>query len=427
MNKLGFISLCVAVLCLPLTACEAPQTHLTEDDISPIDYNKMAAFNTWLEEQKKGEPSNAFKAKPMQVAGKGRVRAIPDIAVITGLIMTEADQDDTAIDEAAIIINAVQETVKTQDVELNFTQIRTSEKRDTDCLARNDKSLARHYAIIGDNNYNANIKRQLERGVDIKVKPRKPQKRLDSELCPVTHIEAKLGFTARVKPAGEAGNIINDFTTAGVAKVDLFGYDFSDYDAHYKEASTKAVKDAKLKAERIAEIAGTTLSEIVSFRVDQPQRTTRFGPQAMIVTSHKNRNVTPGNYSFTDQVVTTGGYASPPPPPPPPPVAYSTCPDGSVVVPGHQCPVQAVSYTTSFTGASESYGRLPPGNALPGQSFTKINDGYGESWVPTSNVTANNALKMSLQAGQRTITVNAYLGYLYETPIDGSVVPDKVN
>ena len=40
---------------------------------------------------------------------------------------------------------------------------------------------------------------------------------------------------------------------------------------------------------------------------------------------------------------------------------------------------------------------------------------------------ANNALKMSLQAGQRTITVNAYLNYLYKTPIDGSVVPIKVN
>ena len=34
---------------------------------------------------------------------------------------------------------------------------------------------------------------------------------------------------------------------------------------------------------------------------------------------------------------------------------------------------------------------------------------------------------MSLQAGQTTITVNAYLDYLYETPIDGTIVPEEVN
>jgi len=135
MNRLAWISLCGVILSILLAGCEAPKAELTEDDISPIDYNKMAAFNTWLEEQKKNEPSNAFKAKPMQVAGKGRVRVSPDIAVIIGTITTEADQDDTAIDEAAEIINAVQASVKDQNVDLNFTQIKTSERRDTDCLA----------------------------------------------------------------------------------------------------------------------------------------------------------------------------------------------------------------------------------------------------------------------------------------------------
>lgn len=123
-----------------------------------------------------------MRIEPADAAAKGRVRAIPDIAVITGTITTEADQDDTAIDEAAIIINAVQEAVNSQSVDLNFTQIRTSEKRNTDCLARNQKSLLRHYAIVSDNDYNANIKRRLEQGLDIKVKPRKPQKRLSSSL-----------------------------------------------------------------------------------------------------------------------------------------------------------------------------------------------------------------------------------------------------
>jgi len=419
MNKNVWIQGASVIFCLVQAGCSAPETQLTEDDVSPIDYNKMAAFNLWLEEQKKGEPSNAFKAKPMQVTGKGRVRAIPDIAVITGTITTEADQDDTAIDEAAIIINAVQETVNGQSVNLNFTQIGTSEKRDTDCLARNGKSLARHYAIINDNNYNANIKRQLEQGVDIKIKPRKPQKRIDSELCPVTHIEAKLSFTARVTPASEAGNVINDFTTAGVGQVDLFGYDFSDYDAHYKEASTKAVKDAKTKAERVAKIAGTTLTEIVSFRVDQPQRTTRFGPQAMIITSHKNRNVIPGNYSFNDEIIATGGsYAQAVAQP-----LVQASPAYSQVQRYTSGGALASSSYSSFSGTSTAYNDLPPGTPFTGETFTRSSD----NWIPTPNGVANNALKMSLQAGQRTITVNAYLNYIYETPIDGSVAPQKVN
>ena len=410
MNKLAPIGVLVATICSVLAGCESPQTQLTEEDVSPIDYNKMAAFNVWLAEQKNSEPSNAFKARPMQVTGKGRVRAIPDIAVITGTITTEADQDDTAIDEAAIIINAVQEAVKAQSVDLNFTQIRTSEKRNTDCLARNQKSLLRHYAIVSDNDYNANIKRRLEQGLDIKVKPRKPQKRLSSEVCPVTHIEAKLGFTARVQPASEAGNIINDFTAAGVSQVDLFGYDFSDYDALYKEASTKAVQNAKIKAERVAKIAGTNLTEIVSFRVDRPQRIKRVGNQAMIISNHQNRDAPAGSaIGFADQVVVTGGRSVQPPPAPQPVVSF-----------------QGAS-TSSYTAGQYRPGELPPGNALPGETYTRINDGFGDRWVPSSNTNANNALKMSLQAGKRTITISAYLGYLYDTPIDGSVVPIKVN
>lgn len=410
MSKLTCITFIgVAVFCSLVTACNAPQKQLTEEDVSPIDYQKMAAFNTWLAEQKKLEPSKAFKAKPMQVSGKGRVRVVPDIAVITGVIRTEADQDDTAVDKAAKIINAAQEAVKGQEAELNFTQIRTSEKRDTDCLARNQKALYRHYAIVSDNNYNLNIKRQLERGVDIKVEPKKAQKRLASEICPVTHIEATLSFTARIKPANEAGNIINAFTRAGVNKVDLFGYDFSDYDAHYKEASAKAVKDARTKAERVAKIAGTTLTEIVEFRIDQPQLTTRMGPQAMIITSHKNRDVAAGNYNFNDQVVSSPQYISPAPQ-----QTYVSQP-------------QSGGYSSFSSGVSTAY-------TQPVQTYTEaVIDPQRRFSQPAAYSSsqgisrANNALKMSLQAGQRTIEVNAYLNYLYETPIDGSVVPDQLN
>jgi len=420
------------LLCLLLAACSAPQAELTEDDISPIDYNKMQAFNVWLEEQKKLEPSNAFKAKPMQVSGKGRVRAVPDIAVIAGVIISEADQDDTAIDAAAKIINAVQAAVKTQNVELNFTQIQTTEKRDNGCLARNQKALAHHSVIISDNQYNANIKRRLEQGLDIKIKPRKAKPRLDTEVCPVTHIEANLRFTARVKPAHEAGNIINDFTAAGVNKVDLFGYDFSDYDALYKEASTKAVKDAKLKAERVAKIAGTTLTEIVSFHVDGPQRTKRVGEQAMIITSHQNRNTgVQGSAGFQDRVVTSGNSG----------FRTTSAPTRGQFTVFNGVSNQVVQSTETIVNQT---GEILCRVQIPAQYKTITRNGKTErilvapareEWKPESealnagslNANSTNALKMSLQAGQRTITVNAYLGYRYETPIDGSVVPQNIN
>jgi len=349
----------------------------------------------WLEEQKGKDGPKAFEPDPMMVSGVGRVRAAPDIAVVVGTITTEADKDSEAVDEAADIINAVQEAVKGQDVELNFTQVRTSDKRDEACLAHNRKVTARHSRILQDNRYNANIKRQKEQGRDVKIKPREPRLRFSMRVCPVTHIEASLTFTARVKPANEAGNIINDFTTAGVTDVDLFGYDFTDYDALYKQAAVKAVKNAKDKAERVAKIAGTDLTEIVNFSVDGPQRTARFGPQAMIVSNHGNRNVASGQYSNM-----SGAVMAPMPAPAPPPPAMA-----------------------SYSGVSD-YGGF---NDYGGGGDEIMVTGIRSTAAPLNQNMgpANNALKMSLQAGQQTITVNAYLSYLYETPIDGTLVPEK--
>lgn len=412
MSKPRAIFAAALLICAGAAGCKpAADTPITEDDISPISYDKMREFNRWLEEEKNKTAPQAFKPAPMRVTGVGRVKAAPDIAVVTGTIITEADQDDTAIDEAAVIINAVQEAVTGQDVELNFTAIATSEKRDSECLARNNKAQARYRRIVQDNRYNANIKRQREQGRDVKIKPRPPLGRLAYEICPVTHIEARLAFSARVKPAAQAGNIINDFTSAGVSKVDLFGYDFTDYDALYKDAAAKAVANAKDKAERVAGIAGTQLTEIVSFTVDRPQRTARFGPQAMIVSNHGNRNVSAGSYGNQGGAVLAPA-PMPAPPPPPPVVAYAPPPPGNYEMFG----------VTSSAYSSSAYSSAQRPTAHLDEIITT---GVPNEPLNPNTGSANNALKMSLQAGQRTITVNAYLEYLYETPIDGSIAPDK--
>ena len=377
-----------------VAACSGSHTSLDEEDISPIDQQKMTAFNAWLEEQKSEEPINAFKPQPMSVSGVGRVKAAPDIAVITGTIKTTADQDNAAIDKAADIINAVQMAVEGQDVDFSFTEIRTSESRDPDCLARNNKATARYHAINRDNQYNANRKRQLEQGRDIKTKPRIPQKRLPRVVCPVTHIEATLSFAARVKPSAQAGNIINDFTSAGVNKVDLFGYDFSNYDALYKQASTKAVLDAKRKAELVAKTAGTQLTEIVSFAVDRPQRTARFGPQAMTITNHQNRNIAPGPTSLDSQFTVFNGVSNQ--------------------------VVQSTETVVHHTGEILARVQIPTNYRIVNGKRVLV-----EPLRDPNKTGGNNALKMSLQAGQRTITVIARLNYLYKTPIDGTLPPPK--
>ena len=135
---------------------------------------------------------------------------------------------------------------------------------------------------------------------------------------------------------------------------------------------------------------------------------------------------------------------------PAPPAAMMTCWDGSMVSNIGQCPAQpaaALSQFTVFNGVNETVvesdstvvsntgeilarveiptsGQLPPGNAMPGQSYERrIINGRAE-WFPTSNgaVPKNNALRMTLMSGSQTITVNAQMAFSYETPLNGKVI-----
>ena len=127
MNRLWLIAGLCTFASIGVSACSEAPRATQADDISPIDGQKLRAFNTWLDEQKTDEDDKGFEAKPMRVSGIGRVRAKPDIAVISAVIEAEADRDDIAMDDIAKIINAVQTSLEAQDVELNFTQVQTSE------------------------------------------------------------------------------------------------------------------------------------------------------------------------------------------------------------------------------------------------------------------------------------------------------------
>ena len=242
--------------------------------------------------------------------------------------------------------------------------------------------------------------------------------------------------------------------------VNLFGYDFEDYDTLYKEAAAKAVTDAGGKAELIAARAGTKLTEITDFTVDPPNRVSRFGPQAMIITNHGNRSVAAGRYNDTGGAILNSGpnveyiitpavyetvsetvvvqpesvqYVSLPP-------TYKTISEPVVV---QAASTELIAIPATFdsparvvervipavtkmetrrvvkTPASTQERRIP---AVTKQITRRVvkTPAKATPHVPPERNNANNALKMSL-AGKRTITVKAALTYSYITPIDGTL------
>jgi len=427
--------------------------------VRPLTYQDVQAHNNWAQLKNRAIKPKPYAGAPIRVSGIGRAEAVPNIAVITGQIETTAKADDVAVDKAAKIINAVQDALKDQQAELNFTQISAVEKRDEDCQTHNTETGIRHGEIVSDNAYNSNIKSQIERGINTKSKPRQPKPRMDLKLCPVLETQARIGFVVRIAPADAAANVINILTTAGVEKVDLFGYDFENYDTLYKEAAAKAVEDAKAKAELIARRAGTQLKEITDFTVDRPERTSRFGPQAMIVSNHGNRNIAAGRYNNMDGPVLHSGpnvdYVITP-------AVYRTVTETVVVQEASTELVtipavyETVTETLVVQEASTELVAIPATSYNPARVEERIIPAVTkqisrrvvrtpastqERVIPAvtkqetrrvvktparaeriapENESANNALKMSL-AGTRTITVNAALTYSYTTPIDGTL------
>lgn len=363
MNKrLTLLSLTALMLagCHPLASSD----KLTAEDFE--DY--FEDYVDWKIDQETVE-IDPFKAKPIFVTGTGTVRATPDIAVLTGMIRTEATHDHKAVNEAAEIINRVQDIIKDKDIDLSFTTLSSAEQRDENCLAHNREAARRHSDINSDNWFNT---RERNRPEDVRQKLRLAKARITQKLCNVTHVENYIGFTAWIRPSGEVSEYIRAFTEAGVEHVNLFGFDFSNYDALYKEAAEKAVANARQKAEISARIAGTNLTTVDSFSVSGTERRRRYGRQATIISPHGNRSVTPQQrISFSDRVIRSqatprGGRRGEPQYVAPAPMASVTCWDGSLVFGAGQCPAQPVAVME--VPETSYYGQLTSGNG--GGGFT---------------------------------------------------------
>jgi uncharacterized protein YggE len=374
----------LSLAALFFVACQPAQ-----DDRVYIDIGDAEDYMDWLQYDRDDEEPVPFKADPLAVTGKGQVRATPDIAVITARISSESKNESEAFNEVSETINNIQEVLVGRSAETGFTALRSTPQYDQRCRNENQLAWQRHNQIRADYFFN----KRLDDQGDTKTKRRDPKPRLAQSVCKATEIEVSSNMVIRLSPPDAVGDVLQALAQVGAENAQLYGYDFTNYDALYQEAASKAVSDARRKAEMIARITKAELEEIVGFYVGRPARTGRFGPQPAIV-NKSGLNVYAGE-----------GFGAAPPPPPPPMPSMARW-DGALMDDSIQDEIVVTGSRRRSTG--EIFQEL-------------VDDGSQESSGPSSS---NNALNMTLLSGPQTITVTAALRYDYKTVIDGAIVPN---
>ena len=371
------------------------------EDKLVLDWGHAEDYLEFLEEEGEIDPPEPFKAQPLTVQASAEVRDVPDIAVITASMTAKDTLESRAVDNVAARVNAVQTAIAGFDVDVSVTDAKTTRNYNPICQSENSEARRRHNQINLDYLFN----KQLDQKGDIKTKRRDPKPRIAQKICGAESIEARTALVIRVSPPDAAGDVLQALADAGADSTQLYGYDFSNYDALYQEAAAKAVKKARAKAEMIARYAKADLGEIVEFYVGRSARTGRFGPQPTII----NRSSARTSGQFTNRY--REGFASAPSPAPAPAPA----------------PAQSIQYwdgstsdTVVVTGSRVAISKTGH-NEYKQDRLDELGE---EDFVPTSR---NNALQMSLLSGPKSIRVSASLSYDYKTVIDGSIVTSEDN
>lgn len=360
-----------------------------------LDLGHAEDYLEYLEEEGEIDPPEPFKAEPLTVKASAEVRDVPDIAVLTASMSAKDTLESRAVDDVATRVNAVQSAIAKFDVDVSVTDAKTTRKYDPICRSENQEARQRHNQINSDHWFN----KRLDQQGDTKTKRREPKPRIAQKICSAQSIEARTALVIRVSPPDAAGDVLQALADAGADSSQLYGYDFSNYDALYQEAAAKAVSKARTKAEMIARHAKADLGEIVEFYVGRPARTGRFGPQPTIINKSSARSKGASSYS--------PGFAPP---------ARAVVRE----VPADQYWDGSSSDEIIVTGS-----RLAVSKTGRNEYTQRALDNEGEEGaVPTSQ---NNALQMSLLSGPKSIRVSASLSYDYKTVIDGSTVPQDDN
>lgn len=376
-----------------LAACQPVQ-----DKRIFIDLGDAEDYADWLEYEHGDEQPKPFKADPLVVTGQGKVKAIPDIAVITARISSKNKNESVAFGAVSEVVNAVQNTLDGRSAETGFTALSSSPEYDETCRNENQIAWQRHREIVNDFYFN---KRLDDRG-DTKTKRRAPKPRIKQAVCAAQTIEVSTDMVIRLSPPDDTGAVLQALSQAGVETATLYGYDFSNYDALYQEAASQAAAQARKKAEMIARITKAELGEIVGFNIGRPARTGRFGPQPAIV-NRAGRNTGAEPYVMDRDAAVMAPAISPVPMAAKRVQDYSGGgayggPEDEIIVTATRIPVKLDAYQSQVDAVSV------------------------ENFNPVSS---NNALNLSLLSGPQTITVSAVLQYDYKTVIDGTVVVEE--
>lgn len=398
-------ALCAAALgtLTALTACSARP----DADRLSIALGDVDDYQAFLDARGNIEAPAPFEPEPLSVSAVGKVQARPDIAVITARITARDKNESRAVNEMGEIINAVQSALKGRDIETGFTAVQSIREFDEACRDENRFAQRRQDEIRRDYYFN---KRLDERG-DKETKRRDPKARVPQIVCFAQTLKVSTQMVIRIKPADAAGEVLRALSDAGAQDAQLYGYDFTNYDALYQQAAVTAVKQAKIKAETIARTAGGVLGEIESFFVDAPAQTGRFGPQPSII-RNANRHVAPHG-SVLDRHLSKQNNA--------PRLAaqknrYANTLSDEVPAAATRRLEKSFAAPAPIAVDLSFVGAVPPNRKILLGSQNKIE--------PQANI-GTNALSISLLSGPQTIEVRARLSYSYDTPLNGKIITDS--
>ncbi len=168
----------------------------------------------------------------ISVAGEGEVVAIPDVAQFTFSIVEEADTVALAQEAVATKEGQVLDQLKEQGVD---------------------------EADIKTTGYNVNPRYEFRRSICTET------------FCPPSGERELVGYEVRqsvrvkVRDTGIAGDILANIGSTGVQSISGLSFQIDDDDALRAEARSKAIADARAKAEKLADDLGVDLARVVNF------------------------------------------------------------------------------------------------------------------------------------------------------------------
>lgn len=163
------------------------------------------------------------------VTGEGVADVVPDTAVVTAGVESQAETAAAALDANA---GAMQEVLTTlEEAGIERRDIQTS-----------------HLALTP-------VYRPGENG---------------AWSAEVIGYIARNMVTVRVRDASRVGSVLDSMSGAGINRIDSIAFSVAEMRPHLDAARRDAVADARAKAELLAEAAGVGLGEVVNIRETQP-------------------------------------------------------------------------------------------------------------------------------------------------------------